>query len=240
MQLTHVAYCTVWKWFLQPGIYTHLCFLRSMLIVYQSVNQYPQLFAYHSDGKPPAVPNMMVVGGVTVPDGNLWERSKVDPPGTNPPVIMSHAPSFLINVPEPDGGWRNPYEVQGVSYGRYCCPVLRSFLDVSMNYVLTSGNLAAATISGLGIYFLGLSSLSGNFASDNPVQRVANLKRQLESGSAIPRGNVPSLYNLADPRTCPPGLLPPGFQDGDEVPCGGTSTVSGNTVVAIPNCYITT
>ena len=102
-----------------------LCFHLSMLTVWQQVDEYPQLFAYRIDGQPPAVPNMMVVGGVTVPDGKRWPRSKVGPPGTNPPVIVSHAPSSLINVPKPDGGWRNPNEVQGVSYGRHCCPVLR-------------------------------------------------------------------------------------------------------------------
>ena len=102
--------------------------------------------------------------------------------------------------------------------------------------------IAAATISGLATYFLGLSSLS-NIIVNDPVQRVRNLKDELEIGSSIARGsdsNVLSLWNLADPRTCPPGTPPPGFQDGDEVPCADTSTSSGNTVVAIPNCFITT
>ena len=220
------------------------CFLLSMLTVWQAVDQYPQLFAYRIDGQPLAVANMMVVGGVTVPDGNKWQRSRVDPPGTNPPVIRSYAPSFHINVPKPDGGWRNPNKVQGVSYGRHCCPVLRLSLAASIKCILTSGILAAGTISGLGTYFLGLSSLSRNLANDNPVERVKNLKLQLGLGSSVARGKDPavlSLWNLADPKTCPPpGTLPPDFQDGDEVPCGETSTVSGNTVIAIPNCYITT
>ena len=99
-----------------------------MLTVWQQVDEFPQLFAYRIDGQPPAVPNMMVIGGVTVPEGDKWPRSKVDPPGTNPPVITSYAPSFHINVPKPDGGWRNPHEVQGVSYGKHCCPLLRPFL----------------------------------------------------------------------------------------------------------------
>ena len=214
-----------------------------MLTVWQPVDEYPQLFAYPSNGQPPAVPNMMVIGGVTVPDGNRWERSKVDPPGTNPRVITLYAPSFHINVPQAGGGWRNPNEVQGVSYGRHCFPVLGLFLDASMKYILISGMLAAGTISGLGTYFLGLSSLSGNLANDDPVQRVIRLKQQLGLGSSLARGNDPnvrSLWNLADPETCPPGTPPPGFQDGDEVPCGDTSTKSGNTVIAISNCYIMT
>ena len=108
--------------------------------------------------------------------------------------------------------------------------------------MLTSAILAAGTISGLGAYFLGLSSLSNVLITDDPVQRVRNLKNELEIGSTIPRGtndNVKSLYNFADPRTCPPDP-PAGSQDGDEVPCGDTSSTSGNTVVAIPNCFITT
>lgn len=96
------------------------------------------------------------------------------------------------------------------------------YVYASMKYVLTSGILAAGTISGLGTYFLGLSSLSGNLANDDPVQRVILLKRQLGLGSTLARGtdpNVRSLWNLADPDTCPPGTPPPGFQNGDEVSC---------------------
>ena len=103
--------------------------------------------------------------------------------------------------------------------------------------------IGAATISGLATYFLGLSSLSNIIIVDDPVQRVRNLKDELETGSSIARGvdpTVRSLWNVADPRTCPPGTPPPGFQDGDEVPCADTSTSSRNTVVAIPNCFITT
>lgn len=104
--------------------------------------------------------------------------------------------------------------------------------------------LAAGTISGLGTYFLGLSSLQGNLANDDPVQRVIRLKQQLGLGSSLVRGTkdrtVRSLWNLADPLTCPPDTPPPGFQDGDEVPCKDTSTNSANTVIAIPNCYIMT
>jgi hypothetical protein len=78
------------------------------LTVWQPVDEYPQVFACPSNGQPPAVPNMMVIGGVTVPDGNRLDGSQVDPPGTNPPVITLYAPSFHINVPRPGGGWRNP------------------------------------------------------------------------------------------------------------------------------------
>ena len=219
------------------------CFLLLMLTVWQPVNQYPQLSAYPSKGQPPAVPNMMVIGGVTGPDCKRWDGSKVDPPGTNPRVITLYAPSFHINVPQAGGGWRNPNEVQGVSYGRHCCPVLRLFLDASMKYILNSGMPAAGTISGLGTYFLGLSSLSGDLANDDPIQRVIRLKQQLELDSSLNRGEDPdvrSLWNLADPKTLPPGTSPPDFQDGDEVPCGDTSTKSGNTVIAIPNCYVMT
>jgi len=215
----------------------------SIITIWQPVNQYPQLSAYPANGRPPAVPGMMVIGGVKMTeDGNWdrWDRSRVDLPGTNPPVITVHAPSFHINVPQAAGGWRNPNVVQGVSYGRHCCPVLRLSLDASVKYMLTSSILAGATISGLGTYFLGLTSLSGNLANSDPRRRVANLKLQLGLGSSVNRGNVRSLWNLADPATCPPGTPPPGFQDGDEVPCGNTGTRTGNNVVAIPSCYIVT
>lgn len=89
------------------------------------MDQYPQLLAYNDGANPPAVPDILVVGGVTV-DGNRWDRSKVDVPG-NPQVIKLYAPSFGINVPAPGGGWRNPNEVQGVSYGRHFYPALRLF-----------------------------------------------------------------------------------------------------------------
>jgi len=211
----------------------------SILTSWQPVDQYPQLFAYPSDVDPPKVPEIMVIGGITVPDGNRWDRSRVDLPETQPPVIRLHAPSFEINAPNATGGWRFPGEVTGVSYGRRCCPVHRLHLDTSMQYILTSIKLATATVSGLGTYFLGLSSLSGNIADDDPSKRVMRLKQLLER-SYIDRGNVRSLWNLADPRTCPPGTPPPGFQDGDEAPCGNTGTRSGNVVVAIPSCYIVT
>ena len=136
-----------------------------------------------------------------VPNGNRWDGSKMDPPGTNPRVITLYAPSFHINVPQSGGGWRNPNDVQGVSYGRRCCPVLKLFLDTSMKYILISGMLTAGTISGLGTYFLGLSSLSGNLANDDPVQRVIRLKQQLGLGSSLARRkdpNVRALWNLAD------------------------------------------
>ena len=113
-----------------------------------------------------------------------------------------------------------------------------------MKKILTPTMIAAATISGVATYFLGLSRLSDVIITDDPVQRVKNLKDVLEVGSAVRRGTsqsvVSSVWNYQDPETCPPGTPPPGFHDGDEVPCADTSTRSGNTVVAIPNCFITT
>ena len=183
----------------------------------------------------------MVVGGVGT-DGNLWARSKTDP-DENIQVIKVYAPCYDITVPNAiSGGYRAPTTVTGVSYGRHCHSLLSLFQGASMNNVLTSATLAAGTISGLATYFLGLSSLSSVLIADDPVRRVKNLKDELEIGSPIPRGpneKVKSLYNLADPRTCPPDP-PPGFKDGDEVPCRDTIPTSGNTVVATPNRFITT
>lgn len=118
-----------------------------------------------------------------------------------------------------------------------------SFPHGSMNNILTPATIAAATVSGLAAYFLGLSSLSDLLITDDPVERVKNLKDFLEVGSAVLRGKEEkyySVWNDQDPETCLPGTPPPGFQNGDEVPCADASTSSGNTVVAIPNCFITT
>ena len=110
--------------------------------------------------------------------------------------------------------------------------------------MLTPAMIAAATISRLATYFLGPSSLSDVIITDDPVQRVKNLNDELEVGSAVRRGTgqsvVSSVWNYQNPETCPAGTPPPGFHNGDEVPCADTSTRSGNTVVAIPNCFITT
>ena len=180
----------------------------------------------------------MVVGGVTV-DGDRWYKSCVDVPG-NPKVIKLYAPSSDINVPAPDGSWRNFHEVTGVSYGRQS----NLFIShASMNNILTPAMIAAATVSGLAAYFLGLSSLSDLLITDDPVERVKNLKDFLEVGSAVRRGKddlYDSVWNDQDPETCLPGTPPPGFQNGDGVPCADATTSSGNTVVAIPNCFITT
>ncbi|KAL8965704.1 MAG: hypothetical protein Q9183_003725, partial [Haloplaca sp. 2 TL-2023] len=78
----------------------------------QKVNQWSQLFAYSVS---PDVAHMMVTGGCGT-DGSLWKRSRVDL-DENLPVIKVHAPAYHINIPDArDGSWRNPEEVQGVSY----------------------------------------------------------------------------------------------------------------------------
>ena len=59
---------------------------------------------------------------------------------------------------------------------------------MSINSVLASTKLAAATIFGLGTYFLGLSSLSNVLITDESVQKVKNSKDELEVVSSIPRG----------------------------------------------------
>ena len=82
------------------------------------MNQYPQLLAYPSNGQPAKVPNMLVVGGVQVPSGDLSRGSRTDPPGTSPRLIALYAPSEFLNLPLAAGGWRNPLEVVAVSYGR--------------------------------------------------------------------------------------------------------------------------
>ena len=160
-------------------------------------------------------------------DGDRWEKSCVDVPG-NPQVIKLYAPCTSINVPAPDGSWRNPNLVEGVSYGRRLTLVLQ-LPDASMNNILTPTMVVTATVSGLAAYFLGLSSLSDVITTNYPVKRVKNLKDLLEVGSAVRRVEAEEFYlvwNCQDPETCLPGTALPGFQDGDEVPCADASTSS--------------
>ncbi|KAL8728989.1 MAG: hypothetical protein Q9181_005158 [Wetmoreana brouardii] len=195
------------------------------------VDQYPQLLAY---GLSPAVPNLMIVGGVTT-EGKIWEQSKVDiDPDIE--VIKVHAPSKDLTTPDAlTGGWR-PGIVNGVSYGK----VQSGACAACVGSMLTAVTIASGTVAGLGAYFLGLSSLQDLLLDDDPMQRVENLKDLLEIGSSLRRGDgLRSLYNEKDPRACPPDV-PNGFQDGDEVSCRDTGSASGNTVLAIRNCYITT
>ncbi|KAL8871482.1 MAG: hypothetical protein Q9174_002693 [Haloplaca sp. 1 TL-2023] len=201
----------------------------------QPVNQYPALFAY---GLSPAVPGMMIVGGVRT-DGSRWRGSRRDPeeildvnrpghrlprPDARVPVIKVHAPSVDLQVPDArTGGWRGPV-ADGTSY-------------------------AAPAVAGLGAYFLGLSSQSEALRDDDPFQRVSKLKKMLEISTPIERvPGIGSLYNLKDPRACPPDVPlpepPPGLNPsslgGEEVGCRDTGTSTSNTVVAIPSCFITT
>lgn len=100
------------------------------------------------------------------------------------------------------------------------------FFGATIIHLLTSVTLASGTIAGLGAYFLGLSSLSSSLHDDDSTKRVQKLKEELQTGSCIPRtddNKICALYNLADPRTCPPDV-PPDFKDGDEIGCKDTSS----------------
>jgi hypothetical protein len=105
--------------------------------------------------------------------------------------------------------------------------------------MLTLAPKASGTVAGLAAYFLALSSLEAVLKDNDPVARVRNLKEWVETGSSFSRGNddkIKSLWNTTDPRQCPHADPPPGTGDGDEVPCGETSSKQGDTVVAIPKC----
>ncbi|KAL8957589.1 MAG: hypothetical protein Q9183_006017 [Haloplaca sp. 2 TL-2023] len=173
----------------------------------------------------------MLVGGVRT-DGSRWERSRRDPEESldpknsdfRVPVIRVHAPSVDLQVPDAiTGGWRGPI-ADGTSY-------------------------AAPAVAGLGAYFLGLSSRSQALADDDPFERVRKLRHMLEISTPIERvRGTGSLYNLNDPRACPPDVplpdVPPNLNPtsagGEEVGCRDASTTTSNTVVAVPSCSITT
>ncbi|KAI4283434.1 MAG: hypothetical protein L6R38_002156 [Xanthoria sp. 2 TBL-2021] len=181
------------------------------------INQYPTLFAGQSgdDG----IPELIVVGGVEVYDdknGNLWERSRLGTP-ENGVTVDVYAPSYLINCANNEGGFRNRQEVTGTS-------------------------LAAAQVSGMCAYFLGLSSLSDQLHDDDGRQRVLKLKRQILT-TAWARNNtqvdIKAIWNTEDPGTCRP---PPNKSDSSVgQPCQVSSTTAtGNDLTIMGDCYITT
>lgn len=207
----------------QPTYYPNLVcrfqgrkILTILLILSQPVNQWPQLLAY---GNPAQVPDMMLVGGVGT-DGTRWAGSRVDPADEDK-VIKVYAPSYDLKIPDAStGGYRVPTEVTGTSYGMCDCTLPRIcwwYHRDSLANIYCA--LASGTVAGLGTYLLGLSSLSNSLLDDDPVQRVRNLKDELETVSCISRvDDFCGLNNLIDPEKCLPDV-PDDFQDGDEVEC---------------------
>ncbi|CAL8579771.1 hypothetical protein XPA_005502 [Xanthoria parietina] len=182
------------------------------------INQYPQLFAGQKgdDG----IPELIVVGGVEVYDdknGNLWDRSRVGTP-ENGVTVDVYAPSYLINCANNAGGFRIREEVTGTS-------------------------LAAAQVSGMCAYFLGLSSLSATLHDDDGRQRVLKLKRQILTTAWARNNNhvdIKAIWNTEDPGTC---RKPPNKSDSSAVdqPCQVSSTTAtGNDLTIMGDCYITT
>ena len=109
--------------------------------------------------------------------------------------------------------------------------------------MLISSTIASGTVAGLAAYFLGLSSLEPILENEDPATRVKNLKEYIETTMSFSKGEddkTRSLWNGANPEQCPHADPPPGTGDGDEVPCGETSSNDGHNVVAIPGCFLTT
>ncbi|KAL8891539.1 MAG: hypothetical protein Q9192_005730 [Flavoplaca navasiana] len=178
-----------------------------------AINQYPQLFKGLSGND--GIPELIVVGGVEVYDdktGHLWPRGRVRTDENNVDIDV-YAPSYLINCANNKGGLRNREEVT-----------------------------AAAQVSGLGAYFLGLSSLEKTLHDDDGRQRVIKLKNQIVI-SAWARNNdqkdIKAIWNTEDPGTCRP---PPKSSDSSVgQPCQVSSTTAtGNDLTIMGDCYITT
>ncbi|KAL8652221.1 MAG: hypothetical protein Q9226_004358 [Calogaya cf. arnoldii] len=196
----------------------HLGYLvRLTDLIAQPIDQYPQLFAGQSgdDG----ISELIVVGGVHVYNdktGDVWERSKVGTPG-NGVTVDVYAPSYLINCANGTGGFRDREEVTGTS-------------------------LAAAQVSGMCAYFLGLSSLTDTLHDDDGRQRVLKLKRQILT-TAWARNNdqkdIKAIWNTEDPQTC---RAPPTSDDSEvDQPCQVPSeTATGTDLTIMGDCYITT
>lgn len=101
---------------------------------------------------------------------------------------------------------------------------------------------AAAQVSGMAAYFLGLSSLSDYLHDDDGRARVVKLKDFIIRAAwdrTDPDGLLKAIYNHEDPRTCPANQK----RDGDEVgePCRSSPTTSavGNDITAMVDCYVT-
>ncbi|KAI4278331.1 MAG: hypothetical protein LQ337_001100 [Flavoplaca oasis] len=181
------------------------------------INQYPQLFKGQSGND--GIPELIVVGGVEVYNdrtGYLWPRGRVRTDENNVDIDV-YAPSYLINCANNKGGLRIREEVTGTS-------------------------LAAAQVSGLGAYFLGLSSLEKTLQDDDGRQRVIKLKNQIVT-TAWARNNdqldIKAIWNTEDPGTCRP---PPKSSDSSVgQPCQVSSTTAtGNDLTIMGDCYITT
>ncbi|KAI4241695.1 MAG: hypothetical protein L6R42_011193, partial [Xanthoria sp. 1 TBL-2021] len=110
------------------------------------IDKYPQRLAGESGND--GVPEMIVVGGIEVYDGNigkLYERSQTAD------YVSVYAPSFKINCANANGGLRIREEVAGTSH-------------------------ASAQVAGLAAYFLSLTDNQDYLHDDDGRQRVIKLK----------------------------------------------------------------
>ncbi|KAL8882518.1 MAG: hypothetical protein Q9198_000498 [Flavoplaca austrocitrina] len=129
------------------------------------------------------------------------------------PFVSVYAPSFIINCADGKGGMRNRLEVT-----------------------------AAAQVSGMGAYFLGIPSIRDYLHDDNGRNRVTKLKDHILRNSWVrdkTAGDFNAIYNNEDPRTC----KKPPSDDDDEVaePCQVTTTTTGaNDVTVMGDCFIDT
>ncbi|KAL8924380.1 MAG: hypothetical protein Q9172_002727 [Xanthocarpia lactea] len=175
------------------------------------INQWPALFAGESGND--GIPQLIIVGGIHVYDGRNGELWERS---MTAPFVSVYAPSFKINCANGKGGYRIREEVTGTSF-------------------------AAAQVSGMAAYFLGLSSLRDYLHDDDGETRVQKLKEHIISASwdrAVDAGPLKAIYNNEDPRTC--RAIPQ--TDDDEVgePCQVSSTTTGNDMTVMGDCYITT
>ncbi|KAI4219561.1 MAG: hypothetical protein L6R40_008718 [Gallowayella cf. fulva] len=178
----------------------------------QPIDSYPQLFAGESGNN--GIPELLVVGGIHVYDGKYGQLWERS---ATADYVQVYAPSFAINCADGSGGLRNPAETTGVS-------------------------MAAAQVSGMAAYFLGLSSLSDYLHDDDGRARVVKLKDFIIRAAwdrTDPDGLLKAIYNHEDPRTCPANQK----RDGDEVgePCRSSPTTSavGNDITAmVPTCLM--
>ncbi|KAL8890233.1 MAG: hypothetical protein Q9215_002572, partial [Flavoplaca cf. flavocitrina] len=127
------------------------------------------------------------------------------------PFVSVYAPSFIINCADGKGGMRNRLEVT-----------------------------AAAQVSGMGAYFLGIPSIRDYLHDDNGRNRVTKLKDHILRNSWVrdkTAGDFNAIYNNEDPRTC----KKPPSDDDDEVaePCQVTTTTTGANDTSGPPVYPT-
>ncbi|KAL8673770.1 MAG: hypothetical protein Q9168_001831 [Polycauliona sp. 1 TL-2023] len=175
------------------------------------VDKWPTLFAGEEGDD--GIPELIVVGGIEVYD---FKNGKLWDRSQKAPYVDLYAPSYLINCVDGAGGMRNRLETTGTSF-------------------------AAAQVSGMAAYFLGISGIRDKLRDDDGRTRSLNLKNHLISYAYArdkTAGDFKAIYNGEDPREC---RKSPKDDDKDVgEPCRPSTTAPSNDMTIMGDCFIET